>query len=236
LNLTLGGIVVQRDSWSLQADAEFTEGVHLVTGAVGSGKSTLAHILAGSIVPETGRITLEGIASVQMGLQFPEHQVTAATVAGEIRSWGLDPQGIMAETALTEQAGTNPLLLSRGELRRLELACFFGKDPDLLLLDEPFSSLDCRQKNGLCSRIGNRDRGITIIFSHESWHLPPIDHLWEIVHGKLEDRGPMPDALMQWTAAPPLIRRLMSLKTDAAHDTGVTRTGCRMLDSAFLLR
>jgi len=230
--LALHDIVVQRDGWSVRADARFAEGIHLVTGRVGSGKSTLAHLLAGSVVPETGRTVSEGITSVQIGLQFPEHQVTAATVAGEIRSWGLDPQVIMPETALTDKSGVNPLLLSGGELRRLELACVLRKDPDLLLLDEPFSSLDCREKNALCLRIENRNRGITIIFSHETWHLPRIDNLWEIVNGTLENRGTIPDALTRWTGAPPLLRRLIISRMDAG-DGEVTRSGCRMLDSVF---
>lgn len=215
--LELHGTEVVRDGWKLRAGGVFSEGIHLVTGPVGSGKSTLALLLAGSLAPSRGTIRTEGIASLQLGMQFPEHQVTATTVRGEILSWGLDPGEILPAAYLTDKDDKNPLLLSRGELRRLELACILAHDPDMLLLDEPFASLDCREKSALCARIGERRRGITVLFSHESWHLPPFDHLWEIRDGSLHDYGEMPDAMGRWESAPPQLRHRCTAPGRAAE-------------------
>jgi energy-coupling factor transport system ATP-binding protein len=216
MNLVLRGVEVARDGWKLQAGGMFSEGIHLVAGPVGSGKSTLAMLIAGSSTPSCGKIERAGIASLQLGMQFPEHQVTATTITGEILSWDLDPQEILAAASLRDRGGTNPLLLSRGELRRLVLACILARDPDLLLLDEPFASLDCREKTALCARIGERHRGITILFSHESWHLPRIDHLWEMRNGSLHDHGEMPGAVERWHSAPPLLHRRFAAQDHAA--------------------
>ena len=80
-------------------------------------------------------------------------------------------------------------VIRRGELNRLHLACILAKNHDLLLLDEPFSSLDCEEKAKLCARIGKMSRGITIIFTHEQEILPRVTRIWEIVDGMLVDCG-----------------------------------------------
>jgi energy-coupling factor transport system ATP-binding protein len=101
--------------------------------------------------------------------------------------------------------------MSRGELKRLHLACVLAKDYDLLLLDEPFSSLDCEEKVKLCARIGQKSKGITVIFTHEQNILPRVTRIWEIVDGTLFDCGMPPDAFSHWRHVPPLIERLTTL-------------------------
>jgi energy-coupling factor transport system ATP-binding protein len=104
----------------------------------------------------------------------------------------------------------NPLDLSRGELKRLVLACVLAKDHDLLILDEPFSSLDCTEKERLCGVLSGRKKGITVIFTHEQAHFPRVDRIWEIQGGVLHDRGRLPSALGQWDHAPVIVKDLMA--------------------------
>jgi len=207
MRVTLSGIRFSRGDWQLRADAGFSRGTHFIAGAVGSGKSTLALIMAGLITPDEGCVQRDGIDATMLSLQFPEAHVTGATLEDEVRSWGVDPAQVLAETGLAEKAGTPPLRLSRGELKRLELACVLARESDLLILDEPLGSLDCVQKRRLCERLRDRTTGITIIFSHEQHILPAVDAIWEMRDGVLVNHGSVPQALKAWgDSAPPHIR------------------------------
>jgi energy-coupling factor transport system ATP-binding protein len=211
VKITLNRVSAVRDRWSLSASGTFSEGVHLVSGDVGSGKSTLALIMAGLLPQSDGDIDKEEITTSMLSLQFPELHVTGFTVAEECASWGVDPDDILDTVRLTEKKEASPLSLSRGELKRLHLACVLAKDNDLLLLDEPFSSLDCEEKVKLSARLGRKSKGIIVIFTHEQNILPRVKNIWEIVGGTLVDCGTPPDAFMHWHHVPPVIKKLMAL-------------------------
>ena len=210
MKLHLNATHAYRGDWLLAAQGTFCEGLHLVSGDVGSGKSTLALMMAGLLSPAGGIIVRDGISSTMISLQFPEYHVTGATVAEECRSWGLESDPILSEVNLMDKRTTAPLALSRGELKRLHLACVLAKNYDLLLLDEPFSSLDAREKERLCEHLSKRSGGITILFTHEQTSFPRVDHIWEIQDGELLNRGMMPDAITRWEHAPALIKKIIS--------------------------
>ena len=210
MRLQLNAARACRGDWSLEAEGIFSEGIHLVSGDVGSGKSTLALMMAGLLSLSHGTIVRDGIRTSMISLQFPEYQVTGSTIAEECRSWGLDPGPVLSELKLMEKQDRAPLTLSRGELKRLHLACVLAKKYDLLLLDEPFSSLDAREKERICGLISQRTSGITVLFTHEQTTFPRVDYLWEIQQGMLIERGELPGALQDWTHAPVLIKRLIT--------------------------
>lgn len=210
VKITLSRVSAVRDRWSLSASGTFCEGVHLVSGDVGSGKSTLALMMAGFFPLSDGDIEKEEITTSTLSLQFPELHVTGLTVTEECASWGINPDEILDAAQLPGKKGVSPLSLSRGELKRLHLACVLAKDCDLLLLDEPFSSLDCEEKVKLSAILGRKTKGITVIFTHEQNILPRVKRIWEIVGGTLVDCGTPPDAFIHWHHVPPLIRKLIA--------------------------
>jgi energy-coupling factor transport system ATP-binding protein len=210
VKIALARVRAVRGDWTLSADGVFEEGIHLVSGDVGSGKSTLALLLAGLLPYISGTIQREGIESAMITFQFPEFHITGTDLVRECRAWGVDPAAVLADTGLAGQKSMNPLDLSRGELKRLVLACVLAKDHDLLILDEPFSSLDCTEKERLCGALSGRKKGITIIFTHEQAHFPRVDRIWEIQAGVLHDRGRLPSALDQWDHAPAIVKDLMA--------------------------
>jgi energy-coupling factor transport system ATP-binding protein len=209
--ITLKDARITRDSWSLTAAGTFDQGIHLISGDVGSGKSTLALVMAGLFPVSGGCIVKEGISSCMLSLQFPELHITGRTIAEECASWGTRPEDILVTTGLTGREETSPFYLSRGELKRFHLACILAKDYDLLLLDEPFSSLDCEEKARLCSTLERRSRGITILFTHEQDILPRVVRVWEIYDGRLTDCGRPPDAFRHWHHLPVSVRKLIAL-------------------------
>jgi energy-coupling factor transport system ATP-binding protein len=210
LKLSLAAIRAVRGGWSLSAQGIFEEGIHLISGDVGSGKSTLALLLAGFFPPVSGTVEREGIASVMMAFQFPELHVTGPDLERECKEWGVDPGTVLTATGLAGLKAKSPLDLSRGELKRLILACILVRDHDLLILDEPFSSLDCTEKEKLCMTLSGRKKGITIIFTHEKAHFPRVDRIWEIQGGVLYDRGRLPSALGHWDHAPAIVKSLIA--------------------------
>jgi len=211
MKIVLDQLAIQRDAWSLVASGTFEEGIHLVSGAVGSGKSTLALAMAGLFTPARGTVEREGTRSLMLSTQFPEFHITGLSVAEECASWGLDFKAVIWSARLGIDGDASPLALSRGELKRLHLACILARQYDLLLLDEPFSSLDCTEKERLCRELSGRDSGITIIFTHEQRIFPRLDQLWEITGGELCALGRLPEALTRWQHAPALVQKLIAL-------------------------
>jgi energy-coupling factor transport system ATP-binding protein len=209
MQVMLDNVRFDRQAWSVSAAGSFTEGIHLVSGDTGSGKTTLALMTAGLLTPSKGSVEREGISLALISFQFPEHHLTGKTVRDECVSWGLDPSDILSQARLTGKDDLSPLKLSRGELKRLHLACALAKQTDLLVLDEPFSSLDCVEKERICKAISCRTSGITIIFTHEQEHFPRVDRIWEISEGSLQCRGSIPEALSCWEHAPEVIRTLI---------------------------
>jgi len=206
MRVLLDGVILRRGSFQLTASGTFSEGVHLVTGPVGSGKSTLALALAGVLRPVAGQIGEEGIGSRTLSFPFPGYQVTGETLEGEAVSWGLLPAPVLEAAGLSGRGAEDPIRCSQGEVKRLVLSCILARVWDLLILDEPYSSLDCAWKEAFSRRLGERRKGITILLTHEDEALPRVDEIWEIQAGRLISLGRVPEAIPRWSRPPRYIR------------------------------
>ena len=183
MRLILSGVEFSRPEWTLRAEAIFPEGIHLVRGRVGSGKTTLAHLAAGFLEPGRGTVVRDGIDSRMLSMQFPEYHFTEPTVSRETRSWGLSDEILPA--FLARKGPLDPYLLSRGEQKCLQLSCSLARPWDLLVLDEPYSSLDCIQKRAITRMIEENGSAIILLFTHEERILPRACTCWEMVDGTL---------------------------------------------------
>ncbi len=186
--VVLREVEISRGSFRLQATGTFSEGLHLVRGPIGCGKTTLSLLLADLLPLQSGEVEKEGIHRQRLLMQFPEYQITSHTLTEEVESWGGVPEEVLTDLDIPDRKDEDPLTLSRGELKRLLLQTFLRTDPDLLLLDEPFAGLDCRERGRMIDALSGRASRITILFSHDTGRLPSPDHLWAIRSGLLIDQ------------------------------------------------
>ena len=145
-----------------------------VIGPNGAGKTTLLQILAGALVPTAGTVTL---APEQVGW-VPQQPALYGklSVRENLRLFArLERVADVEETvirmlelaALTERAGDAVGTLSGGNRQRVNIAVGLLGGPRVLLLDEPSSSLDPRQRERLWDFVAAlaRDRGTTVVYS-----------------------------------------------------------------------
>lgn len=127
-------------------------------GPNGSGKSTLLRVIAGLLRPDRGTATIDGQPidgpDPRVGLVFQEPRLlawrtTASNIAYPLELAGVDRAArrtrvaeLLETVGLTSAAAQVPSELSGGMRQRAALARTLALEPEVLLLDEPFSALD----------------------------------------------------------------------------------------------
>lgn len=153
----------------------------VLTGPSGCGKSTLLNIVAGLDLDFVGQIDLLGDGA-RLSFMFQTPRLLPwRTVAENVRLVldDNDPDAdqrvasILEKVGLTEAANAYPERLSLGMQRRAALARAFVVEPDILLMDEPFVSLDDPSADSL--------RALLI----ELWNRRPTTVLF-VTHDRIE--------------------------------------------------
>ena len=147
---TLKGIKIRFGSKQLFEDVELYinrgDKISLV-GRNGSGKSTLLKIIAGIIEPDDGEIFIQ--PNVKIGYMPQDADLSGFKTLREAVAAGLDKHDGSEDyktdmwiEQLEIAADADPATASGGERRKATLARALIEEPDILLLDEPFSALD----------------------------------------------------------------------------------------------
>jgi len=166
-----------RGSFHLKVECRLASEWTVIFGHSGAGKSTLLRLLAGldrarQRTPVRGRITFNtnrglwlapGHRFTSLVTQEPAlfpHLNAAANVAYGLRSLDRASRNARVEEMLdlagaAELASLRPQDLSGGQAQRVALARALAPDPQLLLLDEPFSALDGAASDALLLRLQN---------------------------------------------------------------------------------
>lgn len=150
-----------------------------IVGPSGIGKTTLLHLAAGLDRPDTGSVTVGGLARPRVGVVFQQPRLldwlsVADNVTVPAKAAGADiARGIamLGAVGLEDYAKAFPLTLSGGQRQRVALARAFGIEPDLVLLDEPFSALDeltARRLRIILREIWKEKQATGILITHNT--------------------------------------------------------------------
>jgi NitT/TauT family transport system ATP-binding protein len=152
------------------ADLTFTVGERefvCIVGSSGCGKTTMLRCLSGLLAPTSGSVTLDGVAvdgpPKDMAYVFQDYSRSLLpwmTVAGNVRFplpyKGLSPaQAAVATTealaavGLADRGDSYPWQLSGGMQQRVAIARALAYQPRILLMDEPFASVDAQTRADL---------------------------------------------------------------------------------------
>jgi ABC-type Fe3+/spermidine/putrescine transport system ATPase subunit len=182
-------------------------------GPSGCGKTTLMRSIAGFVVPDRGRISVDGRDLLALP---PERRSTAMlfqnyslfphmTVAANV-GFGLRMRGVrraeaaprigeaLRLTRIDELADRYPGQLSGGQQQRVALARALVTRPDILLLDEPFGALDqnLREQVQIELRKLQQSLGITtLVVTHDQLEALTLSDLVAVMNaGRIEQIGP----------------------------------------------
>src|SRR5712691_4194134 len=180
-----------------------------VIGPNGAGKSSLLRVMGALEAPAAGTVRFQGLPVTaaqglavrrRMASVFQEPLLADATVfdnvAMGLRFRGADGERIAAQVArwltrfeIAALAGRQARTLSGGEAQRAALARALVVEPELLLLDEPFSALDQPTREALIGDLGRilREERITTVFvthDHEE-AMVAADRVDVLIDGRL---------------------------------------------------
>ena len=177
-----------------------------LVGESGSGKTTLARILSGILKPDSGMIDDRSKTRAQMVFQDPYGALNPCLTVGQameeaIRKTVPDPrlrrqkaEDTLRLSGLRETVRNRyPRELSGGERQRAGIARALVCDPELLICDEAFSSLDASTRDGLLELFGTlqREQALTCLFiSHDMKAVARISgRMGVLFRGELVEMG-----------------------------------------------
>jgi cobalt/nickel transport system ATP-binding protein len=186
-----------------------------ILGSNGCGKTTLLKHLLGVLVPKDGSVKVFGVdpgkefskirERVGVVMQDVDEQILGPTVYDDILfaplNYGIEKKKADAMAkAVIEKLNLESIqkkivnYLSGGEKKKVALAGALVMEPDLLILDEPFTGLDPVSRRELVQILNglNKEKGITFIMTlHEVDLVPEITDILYLMHGHgdLSERG-----------------------------------------------
>jgi len=193
-----------------------------IIGPSGSGKSTVVRLLLGLVQADSGRVLVNGLEihdhdrdgwSQRIGVVPQSAQVLRGTLADNLRMcregiteddlwWALEVADLASDVRslpdqLQTQIGAGARSLSGGQQQRLAIARAFATRPDLVVMDEPTSSIDIVSEAAVSAALERLPIGVTVIIvSHRMRILQNCDQLIVVEGGEITANGPSADVLM----------------------------------------
>lgn len=203
----------------LDVDVTVPAGATLaVVGPNGAGKSSLLQLVSGDLVPDAGRVTVDGRLLTGPGVHVPPHRRPTGYVEQRALlfphldvldnvAFGLRARGAtraaararakheLAAVGCADLAGRRPPALSGGQAQRVSVARSLATDPEVMLLDEPLAALDATVTPEIRTLLRERLRGITtVLVTHDFLDVVALaDRLVELADGLVVAEGAVDD-------------------------------------------
>ena len=159
-----------------------------ILGHNGSGKSTLAKLSNAIILPESGKVFINGMDTADENLEYdirqtvgvvfqnPDNQIVATIVEEDVafgpENLGIDPKEIrtrvdnaLKAVGMYEYRLHEPHKLSGGQKQRVAIAGIMAMQTDCIVLDEPTAMLDPKGREEVINSMLylNKEMGITVV-------------------------------------------------------------------------
>ena len=178
-----------------------------IIGQNGSGKTTLINIICGLLEPNQGKIKIneknihENLFNWQKIIGFIPQNIfmidntLETNVAFGVEKENIDRDKVLKIMKLTELdrdfspeslIGENGSLLSGGQKQKIAISRALYKDPQILIFDEPTSSLDIESEINFIDNFLKKNDKTIILISHREEPLKNCDLLYELIDGKIE--------------------------------------------------
>ncbi len=195
-----------------------------ILGPSGCGKSTLLRIIAGLLEPSRGDVIYSGNNTDKPlnSMVFQEHGVFPWMNVIDNVAFGLEMRGIprkerydqsldfLKRVGLAQYATRNPHELSVGMRQRIAIARAFVNNPEILLMDEPFGSLDAQ------TRLILQDELLKIWSEHKKTVI--------FVTHDIDEAILLGDRVLVMTSVPGRIRDVMTVGIDRPRDLQIEST------------
>ena len=190
-------------------ELNLTKGMKLgIAGETGSGKSTLLRVICGLLKPEAGKVLYKGesvypkldrlipghpeMAYLSQSFALPRFITVADFLEGNTLT-APDVIPVAEMCSIGDLKSKNTQQLSGGEKQRVALAKVLLKEPDVLLLDEPYSSLDTHHKQimkHVIEAVSEQTKVTIILVSHHPGDLLPwADDILVLREGVIQQSG-----------------------------------------------
>jgi NitT/TauT family transport system ATP-binding protein len=157
-----------------------------IVGPSGCGKTTILNLISGFLNPTSGSVKVGGRPVIGPGpdraVVFQKDSVFPWLTVRQNLEYGPRVQGVprrewadridtyLIQVGLQEFANHYPKQLSGGMRKRVDIARAYANKPDILLMDEPFGSLDVMTKESMQKdllELSYRDRKSLIFITHD---------------------------------------------------------------------
>jgi molybdate transport system ATP-binding protein len=202
---------------TVDVNISVVSGVTVLFGHSGAGKTTVLRAIAGTILPDEGKISLGEkiyfdsttginipIQDRRVGYVFQNHALFPHMTAEENVLYGARPsmksssrmrvRELFSMLAIEKTAARYPHQLSGGEQQRIAIARALASDPLIMLLDEPLSAVDETTRSRLLTEIAavQRQSGVPFLYvTHNQNETVRIGDTMFVMHeGKVLQEGP----------------------------------------------
>ena len=208
-----------------------------IVGPSGCGKSTLLSLICGLLTPEKGRIRVRGKelreSTTNIGYMLQHDQLFEWRTIYNNVILGLEVQHMLTTKSrqkahellgtygLSQFENARPSQLSGGMRQRAALVRTLVLEPDILLLDEPFSALDYQTRLRVSDDIGQiirKEKKTAILVTHD-----------------LSEAASLADRVIILSPRPATIRQTLPLIFDLENDTPLTRRAAQEFKTYFNL-
>ena len=148
----------------------------LIQGPNGSGKSSLAHIISGLLEPQSGELTtfpLSDISAIIQPLEFIPGSVRDNVSFAVSEKQKATFENLAGAFDIEQYLDKDPLELSSGQRKKLEIIMGLTKEANIYIFDEPLAGIDVESKEKVMAQImDNTEDKILVVIMHgdEKFH------------------------------------------------------------------